>query len=79
MKTIQAVYENGVFRPLEPVNLPEACKVRLHAESSEAHERAGEAVEAAARAADTEIHGMLRQRFRSGKPDLSARHNEHQA
>ena len=27
MKTIHAVYENGVFRPVEPVELPEGCEV----------------------------------------------------
>lgn len=26
---IQAVYENGVFRPSEPVALPESCQVEL--------------------------------------------------
>ena len=26
---ILAVYENGVFRPTEPVELPESCPVRL--------------------------------------------------
>ena len=28
-KTLQAVYENGVLRPLEPVNLPENAKVTV--------------------------------------------------
>jgi predicted DNA-binding antitoxin AbrB/MazE fold protein len=26
---IQAIYENGVFRPTEPVQLPESCQVEL--------------------------------------------------
>jgi predicted DNA-binding antitoxin AbrB/MazE fold protein len=26
---IHAVYENGVFRPTEPVELPEKCQVRI--------------------------------------------------
>jgi predicted DNA-binding antitoxin AbrB/MazE fold protein len=26
---IQAVYENGVFRPIDPVELPENCSVEL--------------------------------------------------
>jgi predicted DNA-binding antitoxin AbrB/MazE fold protein len=29
METIHAVYENGVFRPLEAVSLPEKCEVEL--------------------------------------------------
>jgi len=28
-KVIDAVYENGVFRPLEKVDLPEGARVRL--------------------------------------------------
>ena len=27
MKVIRAIYEKGVFRPLEPVDLPEQCEV----------------------------------------------------
>jgi predicted DNA-binding antitoxin AbrB/MazE fold protein len=29
MKAIRAVYENGVFRPTEPVDLPEGSEVRI--------------------------------------------------
>ena len=29
-KVIDAVYENGVFRPLEPVLLPEGEHVQVH-------------------------------------------------
>ena len=29
MGTIHAVYENGVFKPKEPVALPEACEVEF--------------------------------------------------
>ncbi len=28
-KTIQAVYENGVFRPIEPLDLPEHTEVEF--------------------------------------------------
>lgn len=28
-KTIHAVYENGVFRPTEPVDLPDPCEVEF--------------------------------------------------
>lgn len=27
--TIRAIYENGVFRPLEPVDLPDRCEVEF--------------------------------------------------
>ncbi len=33
MKTIHAIYENGVFKPTEPVNLPEHCNVRVEPET----------------------------------------------
>lgn len=33
-KTIEAVYENGVFIPKEPVDLDEKAEVRLHIESN---------------------------------------------
>ena len=29
MKTIHAVFEGGVFRPIEPVDLPEHCQVQF--------------------------------------------------
>ena len=29
MGTIQAIYQDGVFKPKEPVSLPEACEVQL--------------------------------------------------
>lgn len=33
---IHAVYENGVFRPEEPVNLPDRSRVRISIHDSEA-------------------------------------------
>lgn len=35
MKTITAIYEDGVFRPTEPVDLPEHCRVRVEAMPNE--------------------------------------------
>lgn len=29
MKTVSAIFENGVFRPTQPVDLPERCRVDL--------------------------------------------------
>lgn len=29
MSTVRAIYENGVFKPTEPVVLPEACEVEF--------------------------------------------------
>jgi len=29
MQTIHAVYENGIFRPIDPVELPDRCQVEI--------------------------------------------------
>ena len=68
MKTIQAVYENGVFRPLEQVDLPEHALVLVEAalaEDESTHE-------------EDEIDEILSRRYRSGHHDTAERHNEHQ-
>lgn len=69
MKTIHAVYENGVFRPTGPVELPEDCEVefepRLRGRSDDpAHLQ--------------RVQEILSRRYASGQTDLAARHNEHQ-
>jgi len=67
--TICAIYENGVFRPLDPVDLPEGAKVQLQV----------------LRVVDVQpnqdldaIYRVMEQRYNSGETDLAARHNEHQ-
>jgi len=69
MTIIHAVYENGVFRPTEPVNLPPASKVRL-----EIHPVA----ETPKTAHLDETYEILARSYDTGIPDLAARHNEHQ-
>ena len=69
MAVIHAIYENGVFRPTEPVDLPESSKVEVELRS-------------VAPPADDErldaIYAILEARFESGETDLADRHNEHQ-
>ncbi|MBI5761804.1 MAG: antitoxin family protein [Planctomycetales bacterium] len=69
MKTVQAIYENGVFRPTEPVELPENCRVefdpRLLNSPSDATSL-------------DEVYAILSKRFKSGDHDVAERHNEHQ-
>ena len=36
MPTIPAIYQNGVFKPKEPVSLPEGCEVSVLAEEPSA-------------------------------------------
>jgi len=70
MKTIHAVYEHGVFKPTEPVELPEACEVEF--EPRPIRQDSGLDGQLA------KIYEVLGERYESGEPDVAARHNEHQ-
>ncbi len=65
--TVRAIYENGVFRPVEPVNLPENTEVEVTLAESED----GAANQQA-------IFAILRQNHPSGESDVAERHNRHQ-
>jgi predicted DNA-binding antitoxin AbrB/MazE fold protein len=74
-KTIHAVYANGVFRPVEPVDLPEQTPVefelRVLAEAPPpAQTPMGQGL--------TKIYEVLGRRYSSGHTDTAARHDEHQ-
>ena len=69
MKTVHAIYENGVFRPLEKVELPEASEVEF--EPRPVQRPWDPAVQ-------DEVYAVLARRFRSGESDVAARHDEHQ-
>lgn len=66
---IRAVYQNGVFRPTEPVDLPESSEVEveLRQVAPPSEEKRLDA-----------IYDLLGARFESGEPDVAARHDEHQ-
>lgn len=68
MRVIHAVYENGVFRPTEPVDLPESSEVEVELRVVTSAEE---------RQLDT-IYSLLGARFESGESDVAARHDEHQ-
>jgi predicted DNA-binding antitoxin AbrB/MazE fold protein len=67
--TIHAVYENGVFRPTENVNLPDRCEVEV--EIRQVKDSLG------APTLD-DVYAILSARFDTGESDLAERHNEHQ-
>jgi len=68
MGTIYAIFEDGVFRPTEPVLLPDKCKVEFEPRIVD-----GELVQ------DLDaIYAVMAQRFNSGEHDIAERHNEHQ-
>ena len=64
-KTIHAVFENGVFRPLGPVALPEACEVEFEPRLVQPGQM-------------DQVYKILAERYASGDADVAARHNEHQ-
>jgi predicted DNA-binding antitoxin AbrB/MazE fold protein len=68
MQTIQAVYEDGVFRPIGQVTLPEKTRVEFEPR----------VVEARQSKAMLEVFEILSRSYDTGQPDLAARHNEHQ-
>ena len=70
MRTIHAVFEKGVFRPLENVELPERCEVEFEPRP---------VLRPAPQNGNQEaIYGILSERYESGEHDVAARHNEHQ-
>lgn len=69
--TIRAIFENGVFRPIEPVRIPEHCPVLLHAEVDE------KSIEQD-RVDNGAIWGILASPVDAGDPRLSERHDGHQ-
>lgn len=72
METIEAIYEHGVFRPVEPVQLAEKSRVHLQIINGEASEivEKGDGLDA--------IYEIMDRRYSSGYTDTAARHNEHQ-
>jgi predicted DNA-binding antitoxin AbrB/MazE fold protein len=70
MKTIHAVYERGVFRPLESVELPECTEVEFEPRPVAAQEVGNGHLD--------DIYAIMGERYHSGERDVAARHNEHQ-
>ena len=66
MPVIEAVYENGVFRPLTPVDLQDGTRVIVApAEPPQPQQPT--------------VRSILTRRYRSGHTDTAARHDEHQS
>jgi predicted DNA-binding antitoxin AbrB/MazE fold protein len=70
MKTIHAVYERGVFRPLEAVELAERTEVEFEPRPVRADANGDENLMA--------IYSVLSERYQTGNSDAAARHDEHQ-
>ena len=70
MKTVHAVYEHGVFRPLEAVDLAERTEVEFDPKVISQIEPKPGSMEA--------VYAILSERYESGKHDTAECHNEHQ-
>ncbi|HZM02275.1 MAG TPA: antitoxin family protein [Candidatus Saccharimonadales bacterium] len=70
MKTIHAVYEGGVFRPLETVELPERTEVEFEPRPVAQQEDRNQHLDS--------IYAILSEVYQSGEHDVASRHNEHQ-
>lgn len=74
METIHAIFENGVFRPVAPVSIPENTEVefepRLVGNDSTGERARSESLRA--------VYEILGERYASGISDTAERHNEHQ-
>jgi hypothetical protein len=78
MKTIHAIYENGVFRPTEPVDLPEGSEVTVEPRAAGADRpRPTDPQFAHLDPGLAEIYAILSRRHDGGPPDDADRHNEH--
>jgi len=67
-KKIHAIFEHGVFRPTEPVNLPENSEVEFEIEVAVAVDESS--IE--------DVYSVLGNRYDSGQDDVASRHDEHQ-
>lgn len=70
MNAIPAVFEKGVFRPVDPVELPEGTRVVVETE---------ETVSERIRAARRRVFETLSRSYDTGEPgNILETHNEHQ-
>ena len=66
MKTIHAVHERGVFRPLETVELPEGTEVESEPRPVAQLEDGNDGLDC--------IYAILGERYQSGEHDVATRH-----
>jgi predicted DNA-binding antitoxin AbrB/MazE fold protein len=67
--TVQAIYENGVFRPVGPVGLPDHCEVVFEPRVLNGDANIGQS-------GDNRVRALLREGIETGVHDLAACHNE---
>jgi len=72
---VHAIYENGVFRPMEPVDLPDKTPVEF---TPRVLTDAPQGVPSSMSEGLAKVYEILGRRYSSGYTDTAARHNEHQ-
>lgn len=79
MSTIHAIYENGVFRPTTPVELPEGSEVTIEPIGDAApRPRPSDPAFAHLDPGLAGTYAILSERYDSGQSDRAERHDEHQ-
>ncbi len=68
--TVRAIYENGVFRPVQQVDLPEKSEVVFEPRLV--------ATDKAPSKAMSRVYEILSRSYDTDDPRLAERHNEHQ-
>ncbi|MBI3406974.1 MAG: antitoxin family protein [Planctomycetes bacterium] len=69
MQVIHATYENGVFRPSQPVNLPERSEVEIIIQKVSDN---------GSKPSLKELYRILSESVDTGDPSLASRHDEYQ-
>ena len=72
MQTIHAIFEDGVFKPVAPVELPKHCEVAFEPRVIQATGENGQS-----NGGMNRVYEVLDRRFNSGHHDTAERHNEH--
>ncbi len=67
--TVHAIFENGVFRPTEKVDLPDHCEVEVEIRR---------VAEEPTKPSLDDVYAILGKRHASAEHDVAARHDEHQ-
>lgn len=67
--TIHAIFENGVFKPTQPVDLPDRCEVEVEVRQVRSESNVPTL---------DDVYAILGKRFNSGEHDVAARHDGHQ-
>lgn len=68
MGTVHAVFENGVFRPLEQIQLPNGANVEFEPR----------VIQTPKPGQRERIAAILSKSYDTDEPELAAKHNEHQ-